>query len=60
MPATIIIHTPQNQWLAKQAVRISSLEKNPANGKMPAMARQPKRNVMWVMGMYLRRPPIAV
>ena len=32
---------------------ISSLEKKPANGGIPAMARQPIRKQMFVMGMYL-------
>ena len=43
----------------KQAVNISSLEKNPENGGMPAMARQAIRKVICVIGIYLRSPPIA-
>ena len=44
---------------AKQAVRISSFEKKPLRGQMPAMARQATRNVACVTGIYLRRPPMA-
>lgn len=43
----------------KQAARISSLEKKPENGGIPAMARQAIRKVICVIGMYLRNPPIA-
>ena len=52
-----IIH-PITGLYWKQAVRISSFEKNPENGGIPAMARQAIRKVMWVIGMYLRRPPM--
>ena len=43
----------------KHAVRISSLEKNPENGGIPAMARHAMRNVICVMGIYFRSPPMA-
>ena len=55
----VIIHPIAGlNW--KQAVRISSLEKKPEKGQMPEMARQAIRKVMWVTGMYLRNPPIAL
>ena len=44
---------------AKAAERISSLEKKPLSGQMPAMARQATRNVAWVTGMRRRSPPMA-
>ena len=47
-------------WTWNAPPRISSLEKNPANGTMPAIARQEIRNVIRVIGMCLRRPPIVV
>ena len=50
---------PMTGLKPKHAVNISSLEKNPENGTMPAMARQAMRNVMCVTGIYLRNPPIA-
>ena len=43
----------------KQAASISSFEKKPLSGQMPAMARQAMRNVMCVTGIYRRRPPMA-
>ena len=39
---------------------ISSLEKKPDKPGTPAMAKQQIKKVMWVMGMYLRNPPIAL
>jgi hypothetical protein len=37
---------------------IASFEKKPANGGIPASAREPTTAVQYVMGMYLRKPPI--
>ena len=56
---TVITH-PITGLNAKQAVRISSLEKKPENGGIPEMARQAIRNVQWVIGMYLRKPPMVL
>jgi hypothetical protein len=39
--------------------RISSLEKKPANGKMPERASVPITKVQKVIGMCLRRPPMS-
>ena len=58
MPAIIVMTQPITGLKAKQAVSISSFEKKPENGGMPEMARQAMRNVTWVTGMYLRKPPI--
>ena len=38
--------------------KISSFEKNPANGGIPMIASQPMKNVKCVIGMYFARPPI--
>jgi len=38
--------------------RISSFEKNPENGKMPAIANVEMTNVMCVTGIHFLRPPI--
>src|SRR3712207_5505567 len=59
MAAITVITQPIVGLYPKHAARISSFEKNPENGGMPAMARQAIRNVQWVTGMYLRNPPIA-
>ena len=59
MAAIIVIIHPMAGLNWKQAVRISSFEKKPENGGMPAMARQAMRNVQCVTGIYLRRPPMA-
>jgi hypothetical protein len=40
------------------ASMIASFEKNPANGGMPASASEPTTIVAYVIGMYLRRPPM--
>src|ERR1044071_4327387 len=45
---------------AKAPARISSLEKNPENGKMPAIARHDTRNVACVIGSLARSPPIVM
>ncbi len=37
---------------------IASFEKKPANGGMPASASEPTTAVQYVIGMYLRSPPI--
>jgi hypothetical protein len=37
---------------------IASFEKKPANGGMPASASDPITAVQYVIGMYLRRPPM--
>ena len=58
MAATPVIHQPQTGEYSKQAVIISSLELKPEKNGIPAMARHEMRNVMWVIGMYLRKPPI--
>ena len=42
----------------KQTASISSFEKNPLNGQIPAMARQATRKVICVTGMYFRSPPM--
>ena len=39
--------------------RISSLDQNPASGKIPASATEPIMNVQNVMGMDLRSPPMS-
>ena len=39
---------------------ISSFEKNPASGKIPARARDPMMNVLYVCGMNFRRPPMSL
>ena len=59
MAAITVIIQPITGLNWKQAASISSLEKKPENGGMPAIARQAIRNVMCVIGMYLRKPPIA-
>ena len=41
------------------AVRISSFEKKPEKGGIPAIAKHAIRKVMCVMGMYLRSQPMA-
>ena len=46
-----VITHPMTGLKAKQAVRISSLEKKPLRGQMPAMARQATRKVTCVRGM---------
>ena len=56
----MVIQAPQSQSRWNMAASISSLEKKPEKGHMPAMARQPIRKVMWQMGMYLAMPPMAV
>ena len=58
MAATPVIIHPHTGLYCIQAVRISSFEKKPENGGIPAIARQEIRNVMCVIGMYLRKPPI--
>ena len=40
------------------ASTIESLEKNPENGGRPAFAIAPMSTVQYVIGMYLRNPPI--
>ena len=35
------------------------MDQNPAKGKMPASASEQMRNVLWVVGMYFRNPPIS-
>ena len=45
-----VITHPITGEKAKQTVSISSLEKNPLRGQMPAMARHATRNVAWVSG----------
>lgn len=52
------MNQPRNGENWKQAAMISSLEKKPLKGGMPAMARQPMRKHTLVIGMYLRSPPI--
>ena len=59
MAATIVIEAPHQGLYWKQAVTISSFELKPLKKGIPAMARQLMRKVQWVMGMYLRRPPIS-
>ena len=54
-----VIRTPIAGLNLKQAASISSLEKNPLRGQIPAIERQATRKVMWVSGMYLRSPPMA-
>ena len=54
-----VITQPMTGLKLKQAASISSLEKKPLNGHMPAIARQATRKVMWVTGMYFLSPPIA-
>ena len=44
--------------LANANQRISSLEKNPASGGMPAMAAVATANVTKVTGIFRARPPI--
>ena len=46
-----VITHPMTGEKAKQAVRISSFEKKPLRGQIPAMARHATRNVKWVSGM---------
>jgi len=59
MPATTnpIAQTHRKPFL-KLSPRISSLEKNPASGGMPAMASVPTSIVQWVTGSLRHRPPI--
>jgi hypothetical protein len=40
--------------------KMSSFEKKPANGKMPEIAKHEIKNVIRVIGMCLRSPPIVV
>ena len=58
MAGTPVIHQPQTGEYSKQAVMISSFELKPEKKGMPAIARHEIRNVMCVIGMYLRKPPI--
>ena len=51
MPAMRVITQPITGLKAKQAERISSFEKKPLRGQMPAMARQATRKVTCVRGM---------
>ncbi len=46
-----VITHPITGLKAKHAVRISSFEKKPLRGQIPAMARHATRNVKWVSGM---------
>ena len=46
-----VITHPITGLKAKAAVRISSLEKKPLRGQIPAMARHATRNVACVRGM---------
>ncbi len=39
---------------------MASLEKKPENGGKPQIASQQTKNTPWVMGRYLRSPPILV
>src|SRR5581483_12404553 len=39
--------------------RISSLDQKPASGKIPASAAEAITKVTYVVGMYLRRPPMS-
>ena len=50
---------PTTGLYCMQAGIISSLELKPEKKGIPLMARQDTRNVMWVTGIYLRRPPIS-
>ena len=59
MAAMPVMIQPTTGLYWKQAVMISSFELKPEKNGMPAMARQEMRNVQWVMGMYLRRPPMS-
>ena len=54
-----VITVPITGLKRKHAVRISSLEKNPLKGQIPAIARHATRNVTWVTGMYFLSPPMA-
>ena len=54
-----VITHPITGLKPKHAARISSFEKNPLRGQIPAMARHATRNVTWVTGMYFLSPPIA-
>ena len=60
MAAIPVIIQPTTGLNWKQAVRISSFEKKPENGGIPAMAKQAIKKVMCVIGMYLRKPTIAL
>ena len=44
---------------ARALISISSLLQNPARGQMPARLKLPMRNVAYVQGCVLRRPPIS-
>ena len=62
MPSVLLLSTESRitiGWLWKAAANISSLEKKPENGGMPAIAKQAMRNVMLVIFIYLCRLPIS-
>ena len=56
--AMIVMIVPMTGLNLKHAAKISSFEKNPEKGGIPEIARQAIRNVQWVIGIYLRSPPI--
>jgi hypothetical protein len=55
-PSAQRTQTPRR--FARAEKRISSLEKNPANGGIPAMARVESMKVQKVTGIHFLRPPI--
>ena len=52
------MNQPINGENWKQAEIISSFDQKPANGGIPAIAKQPMRKQMLVIGMYLCKPPM--
>ncbi|CUP99747.1 Uncharacterised protein [Segatella copri] len=52
------MNQPINGENWKQAEIISSFDQKPANGGIPAIAKQPMRKQMLVIGIYLCRPPM--
>ncbi len=58
MPSQVASLSIEPRACANVSPRISSFEKKPANGGMPAMASVAAHMVMNVTGMKRRRPPM--